>query len=69
MGARSINEVNSVNLKFPIIADPTREIAKTYDMLDEQDLTNVDQKGIPFVRRPVWSGCAISISVLIPNCL
>lgn len=43
--ARSINELSKVDLSFPIIADPTREIAKLYDMLDEQDLTNLDQKG------------------------
>lgn len=48
---RSINELSNVNLQFPIIADPTREIAKLYDMLDEQDLTNLDTKGIPFTVR------------------
>lgn len=60
----SINELSSVNLQFPIIADPTRhvrltyscidgkvlimilQIAALYDMLDEQDLTNVDAKGL-----------------------
>jgi glutaredoxin/glutathione-dependent peroxiredoxin len=31
-----INEVNSVDLKFPIIADPKREISALYDMLDYQ---------------------------------
>lgn len=46
----SINELSKVDLSFPIIADPTREIAKLYDMLDEQDLTNLDQKG--YVPRP-----------------
>ncbi|KAG0146866.1 hypothetical protein CROQUDRAFT_656860 [Cronartium quercuum f. sp. fusiforme G11] len=49
-----INQVNSVNVDFPIIADPTREIATLYDMLDEQDLTNVDQNGIPFTVRSVF---------------
>lgn len=62
---RSINELSKVDLQFPIIADPSREvgllilataslvltlfwhlqIAKLYDMLDEQDLTNIDEKG------------------------
>jgi len=28
-----INEVGNVNVDFPIVADPTREIAKLYDML------------------------------------
>ncbi|KAI5481857.1 mitochondrial peroxiredoxin 6, 1-Cys peroxiredoxin [Pseudohyphozyma bogoriensis] len=49
-----INELSNVDLKFPIIADPTREIAKLYDMLDEQDLTNLDEKGIPFTVRSVF---------------
>jgi len=49
-----INELSNVDLKFPIIADPTREVAALYDMLDEQDLTNVDQKGIPFTVRSVY---------------
>jgi alkyl hydroperoxide reductase subunit AhpC len=31
-----INEVNNVDLKFPIIADPKREISALYDMLDYQ---------------------------------
>ncbi|GAA96781.1 hypothetical protein E5Q_03452 [Mixia osmundae IAM 14324] len=51
---KDIDEVNNVSVTFPIIADPTREIAKTYDMLDEQDLTNVDAKGIPFTVRSVF---------------
>ncbi|CAM0138782.1 peroxiredoxin 1 [Umbelopsis sp. WA50703] len=49
-----INEVNNVDLKFPIIADPKREISALYDMLDYQDITNVDQKGIPFTVRSVF---------------
>ncbi|KAG2174735.1 hypothetical protein INT43_005793 [Umbelopsis isabellina] len=49
-----INEVNNVDLKFPIIADPKREISALYDMLDYQDITNVDAKGIPFTVRSVF---------------
>ncbi|KAI8579093.1 hypothetical protein K450DRAFT_243829 [Umbelopsis ramanniana AG] len=49
-----INEVNNVDLKFPIIADPKREISALYDMLDYQDITNVDGKGIPFTVRSVF---------------
>ncbi|KAG0236643.1 hypothetical protein BGW42_003059 [Actinomortierella wolfii] len=49
-----INEVNNVDLQFPIIADPTREVSALYDMLDYQDITNVDQKGIPFTVRSVF---------------
>ncbi|KAL7006541.1 peroxiredoxin 1 [Cystobasidiomycetes sp. EMM_F5] len=49
-----INELSNVDLKFPIIADEDRKVAKLYDMLDAQDLTNVDQKGIPFTVRSVF---------------
>ncbi|EGF98726.1 uncharacterized protein MELLADRAFT_95481 [Melampsora larici-populina 98AG31] len=49
-----INRVNSCEVTFPIIADPTREIATLYQMLDEQDLTNQDSKGIPFTVRSVF---------------
>ena len=36
------------------IADSTREIATLYDMLDHQDATNRDAKGIPFTVRTVF---------------
>ncbi|KAF9164536.1 hypothetical protein DFQ26_001343 [Actinomortierella ambigua] len=49
-----INEVGNVKVEFPIIADPTREVSALYDMLDYQDITNVDQKGIPFTVRSVF---------------
>jgi len=49
-----INEVSSVNLRFPIIADPKREVSALYDMLDYQDITNIDEKGIPFTVRSVF---------------
>jgi alkyl hydroperoxide reductase subunit AhpC len=49
-----INEVNNVNLDFPIIADADRKIATLYDMLDNLDATNVDLKGIPFTVRSVF---------------
>ncbi|EKM59611.1 uncharacterized protein PHACADRAFT_170200 [Phanerochaete carnosa HHB-10118-sp] len=39
---------------FPIIADADRKIATLYDMLDEQDPTNVDAKGLPFTIRTVF---------------
>ncbi|KAF9305764.1 hypothetical protein BGZ74_008957 [Mortierella antarctica] len=49
-----INEVNDVKLNFPIIADDSREISTLYDMLDYQDLTNLDAKGVPFTVRSVF---------------
>jgi len=39
---------------FPIIADKERKIATLYDMLDYQDATNVDIKGLPFTVRTVF---------------
>ncbi|CAM9013082.1 unnamed protein product [Wickerhamomyces anomalus] len=41
---KDIDEITGSNLKFPIIADPKREIAYKYDMIDYQDATNVDNK-------------------------
>ncbi|ORZ23386.1 thioredoxin-like protein [Absidia repens] len=49
-----INEVNSVELNFPIIADADRKVSELYDMLDHQDASNVDAKGIPFTVRSVF---------------
>jgi alkyl hydroperoxide reductase subunit AhpC len=43
--SHSINELSNVNLQFPIIADRERKVAVLYDMLDQQDATNVDTKG------------------------
>ncbi|KAK3808820.1 MAG: thioredoxin-like protein [Linnemannia elongata] len=51
---KDINEVNDVEVKFPIIADADRKISTLYDMLDYQDLTNLDAKGIPFTVRSVF---------------
>ncbi|KIP09872.1 hypothetical protein PHLGIDRAFT_18505 [Phlebiopsis gigantea 11061_1 CR5-6] len=39
---------------FPIIADADRRISTLYDMLDEQDATNRDAKGLPFTIRTVF---------------
>lgn len=49
-----INEVNDVKLSFPIIADADRKVSALYDMLDYQDITNIDSKGIPFTVRSVF---------------
>ncbi|KAG7004743.1 hypothetical protein G7Y79_00023g053270 [Physcia stellaris] len=49
-----INETSQTNLQFPIIADADRNIAWTYDMVDTQDTTNIDQKGIAFTIRSVF---------------
>jgi glutaredoxin/glutathione-dependent peroxiredoxin len=49
-----INEVANANLSFPIIGDKTRKIAYLYDMIDYQDTTNVDSKGMALTIRAVF---------------
>jgi len=47
-------KVGPTNVKFPIIADPDRQISTLYDMLDYQDPTNRSAKGLPFTVRTVF---------------
>ncbi|KAK4626129.1 Peroxiredoxin PRX1, mitochondrial [Fulvia fulva] len=49
-----INELSKTNLQFPIIADADRKVAYLYDMIDQQDLDNIDEKGIAFTIRSVF---------------
>ena len=49
-----IDEISGSKLRFPIIGDKQRKVAYLYDMLDHQDTTNVDQKGIAFTIRSVF---------------
>jgi alkyl hydroperoxide reductase subunit AhpC len=51
---KDINEISGSDLQFPIIGDKQRQIALAYDMLDHQDATNVDEKGIAFTIRSVF---------------
>ncbi|KIX96097.1 uncharacterized protein Z520_08352 [Fonsecaea multimorphosa CBS 102226] len=51
---KDINEISGSNLSFPIIGDKNRQIALLYDMIDHQDATNVDEKGIAFTIRSVF---------------
>ncbi|KAK6350985.1 hypothetical protein TWF718_004163 [Orbilia javanica] len=51
---KDIDEVTGSTLTFPIIGDKERKVAFTYDMLDYQDTTNVDSKGIAFTIRSVF---------------
>jgi alkyl hydroperoxide reductase subunit AhpC len=51
---KDINELTNTNLTFPIIADKERKVSFLYDMLDYQDTTNVDSKGIAFTIRSVF---------------
>jgi len=49
-----INEWGKTDLQFPIIADADRRVATLYDMLDLQDASNVDKKGLPLTVRTVF---------------
>ncbi|RYP57151.1 hypothetical protein DL769_009652 [Monosporascus sp. CRB-8-3] len=51
---KDIDEVTGGKVTFPIIADKERKIAYLYDMIDYQDTTNVDEKGIAFTIRSVF---------------
>ena len=51
---QDINETSQTDVQFPIIADSDRKIAFTYDMVDAQDVTNRDDKGIAFTIRSVF---------------
>lgn len=51
---KDINELFSTQLSFPIIADADRKVAFLYDMIDQQDLDNIDEKGIAFTIRSVF---------------
>lgn len=49
-----INETQNTLVSFPIIADFERIVANLYGMLDGQDPTNVDKKGMPLTVRSVF---------------
>jgi alkyl hydroperoxide reductase subunit AhpC len=51
---QDINEVSGSDLGFPIIADKSRKVAYLYDMIDYQDTTNVDAKGMALTIRAVF---------------
>ncbi|KAI5959845.1 PRX1 [Candida pseudojiufengensis] len=51
---KDIDEVTGSKLTFPIVADPKREVANAYDMIDYQDATNVDDKGVQLTIRSVF---------------
>jgi len=49
-----IKDATGHHVGFPIIADKQRKVAYLYDMIDHQDATNVDEKGIAFTIRSVF---------------
>ncbi|KAI0751287.1 cysteine peroxiredoxin [Daedaleopsis nitida] len=48
------SQYGPTDVQYPIIADEDRKISTLYDMLDEQDATNRDAKGLPFTIRTVF---------------
>lgn len=52
--AVDIKDVTGGQVGFPIIADPERKIAHLYDMIDYQDATNLDDKGVQLTIRSVF---------------
>ncbi|KAL1673500.1 thioredoxin-like protein [Schizophyllum commune] len=51
---KDINEVANTNVTFPIIADADRKVAFLYDMVTENDLRDIEKKGLPFTIRSVF---------------
>eukprot|EP00834_Sanchytrium_tribonematis_P000218 NODE_4_length_77007_cov_1.156642.p58 type:complete len:178 gc:universal NODE_4_length_77007_cov_1.156642:20594-21127(+) len=51
---KDVEEYGKAAVKYPIIADYDRKVALLFDMLDEQDATNVDEKGLPLTVRSVF---------------
>ncbi|KAJ5895158.1 peroxiredoxin 1 [Penicillium taxi] len=51
---KDIDEVTGSKLAFPIISDPERKVAYLYDMIDYQDTTNIDSKGLALTIRSVY---------------
>jgi len=49
---KDINEVNNVEVKYPIIADPERKVAHLYGMLDQTHLD--DRTNLPLTVRAVY---------------
>jgi len=51
---QDINQVSDTNVQFPIIADADRNVAFLYDMIDQDELDNLAEKGIAFTIRSVF---------------
>ncbi|TID28323.1 hypothetical protein CANINC_002500 [Pichia inconspicua] len=51
---KDITEITGSNVEFPIIADPNRNVALLYDMLDFEDARNIDDNGVQLTIRSVF---------------
>ncbi|EOO02357.1 putative mitochondrial peroxiredoxin prx1 protein [Phaeoacremonium minimum UCRPA7] len=52
--SKDVADVTGSTINFPMVADKQRKVAYLYDMIDYQDTTNVDEKGIAFTIRSVF---------------
>ncbi|KAL4246667.1 peroxiredoxin family protein [Abortiporus biennis] len=48
------NKTAPTCVEYPLIGDGDRKISLLYDMLDQQDTTNVDEDGLPYTIRTVF---------------
>jgi alkyl hydroperoxide reductase subunit AhpC len=51
---KDVDNLGGGHLEFPIIGDEDRKVSELYGMLDHQDASNVDKKGLPFTVRTVF---------------
>eukprot|EP00835_Amoeboradix_gromovi_P003435 NODE_226_length_13883_cov_0.528729.p9 type:complete len:183 gc:universal NODE_226_length_13883_cov_0.528729:10733-10185(-) len=51
---KEVGDYGQTQVKYPVIADLDRKVATLFDMLDQQDATNVDLKGMPLTVRSVF---------------
>ncbi|KAI9847446.1 MAG: hypothetical protein M1838_000865 [Thelocarpon superellum] len=51
---KDIDEISGASLRYPIISDTKRKVAWLYDMVDQQDVTNVDAGGMALTIRSVF---------------
>jgi AhpC/TSA family len=49
-----VNQIMQCQVGFPIISDVSRDIAKLYNMLDFQEVSNRDELGNPYTHRSVF---------------
>ena len=49
-----MEDFSGSRVEFPIIADAERKVATLYDMIDHQDATNLDDKGLQLTIRAVF---------------
>lgn len=64
---KDVDNLGGGHLEFPIIGDEDRNVSTLYGMLDNQDKTNVDAKGLPFTVRTVFISKSSSLSLMVES--